>query len=107
MPTSSTCNSISRAVTDRSPRSTSCSKTRTTSSEPAPRAAQWAGQVRECAGANESFGAMGQAQMSRSERVNTAFSGSGRLHRRKHEQRWMDELLFAGADWLHSLDGKE
>jgi hypothetical protein len=31
------CNSISRAVTDRSPRSTSCSKTRTTSSEPA----QW------------------------------------------------------------------
>ena len=37
----STCNSTSRAVTDRSPRSTSCLKTRTTSSEPAPRAAQW------------------------------------------------------------------
>src|SRR6476619_4479740 len=34
--------SISSAVTDRSPRSTSCSKTRTTSSEPAPRATQWA-----------------------------------------------------------------
>ncbi len=31
----------------RSPRSTSCSKTRTTSSEPAPRPAQWAGRMPE------------------------------------------------------------
>src|SRR4029453_2110468 len=35
MRTNSTCNNISRAVTGRSPRSTSCSKTRTTSSEAA------------------------------------------------------------------------
>src|SRR6266536_872126 len=54
MPTSSTCNNILLAVTDRSPRSTSCSKTRTTSSEPAPKAAPWAGRVPERAGAHKS-----------------------------------------------------
>src|SRR5439155_2290887 len=38
-------------------RSTSCTKTRTTSSEAAPKAAQWAGRIPELAGANESIGA--------------------------------------------------
>src|SRR5438094_554639 len=41
--TSSTSNSTSPAVTDRSPRSTSCSKTRTTSSKPA----QYTGRLAE------------------------------------------------------------
>src|SRR2546421_2079585 len=51
MRTSSTCNSILPAVTDRSPRSTSCSKTRTTSSEPAPKAAPSAVRLPERTGA--------------------------------------------------------
>src|SRR5712675_2383458 len=47
MPLANLIRDTARAVTDRSPRSTSCSKTRTTSSEPGPRPAQWADRMPE------------------------------------------------------------
>src|SRR2546423_13797859 len=94
MPTSSTCNSISRAVTDRSPRSTSCSKTRMTSSEPGPRAAQrrkkWGRVLTSKAFASEAFDISSTERRCDFENVHSRLTHDLQITRSHHQEKRKD-----------------